>query len=43
MNRIGALAPAIKGFFFPVEKPAETPVPPAVGGPVKREEIKSGR
>ncbi|GGN91208.1 ubiquinol-cytochrome c reductase cytochrome b subunit [Actinoplanes lobatus] len=42
MNRIGALAPAIKGFFFPVEKPAEIPVSPAVGGPAKREEIKSG-
>jgi ubiquinol-cytochrome c reductase cytochrome b subunit len=43
MNRLGALAPAIKGFFYPVEKPAEIPVSPAVGGPVKREEIKSGR
>jgi quinol---cytochrome-c reductase cytochrome b subunit len=43
MNRLGALAPAIKGFFYPVEKPAEIPVSPAVGGPAKREEIKSGR
>ncbi|MFC7533399.1 cytochrome bc complex cytochrome b subunit [Actinoplanes sp. GCM10030250] len=43
MNRIGALAPAVKGFFFPVEKPAEIPISPAVGAPAKREEIKSGR
>ncbi|MEV6301047.1 ubiquinol-cytochrome c reductase cytochrome b subunit [Actinoplanes sp. NPDC051861] len=43
MNRIGALAPAVKGFFFPVEKPAEAPVSPAVGAPAKREEISSGR
>ncbi|MEU4560930.1 ubiquinol-cytochrome c reductase cytochrome b subunit [Actinoplanes sp. NPDC023936] len=43
MNRLGALAPAVKGFFYPVEKPAETPVSPAVGGPAKKEEIKSGR
>ncbi|MEU4425641.1 ubiquinol-cytochrome c reductase cytochrome b subunit [Actinoplanes sp. NPDC024001] len=42
MNRLGALAPAVKGFFFPVEKPAEAPVSPAVEA-VKREEIKSGR
>ncbi|GAB1645931.1 cytochrome b N-terminal domain-containing protein [Krasilnikovia sp. MM14-A1259] len=45
MNRVGALAPAIKGFFFPVEKPAEAPVSPAVP-PVtreEREEITSGR
>jgi len=26
MNRVGALAPAIKGFFYPVEEP--TPLPP---------------
>ncbi|MEV0902606.1 ubiquinol-cytochrome c reductase cytochrome b subunit [Actinoplanes sp. NPDC049802] len=43
MNRVGALAPAIKGFFYPVEKPAEMPISPAVGGATKREEIKSGR
>jgi ubiquinol-cytochrome c reductase cytochrome b subunit len=43
MNRLGALAPAIKGFFYPVEKPADIPVSPAVGGSAKREEIKSGR
>ena len=45
MNRLGALAPAVKGFFFPVEKPAEAPVSPALP-PVtpseKREEITSG-
>ena len=28
MNRLGALGPAIKGFFFPIEKPAEAPVSP---------------
>jgi ubiquinol-cytochrome c reductase cytochrome b subunit len=28
MNRLGALAPAIKGFFYPIEKPAEAPVSP---------------
>ncbi|MFF5082663.1 cytochrome bc complex cytochrome b subunit [Actinoplanes sp. NPDC000266] len=45
MNRVGALAPAIKGFFFPVEKPAEAPVSPGMP-PVSgedREEITSGR
>ena len=46
MNRVGALAPAIKGFFFPVEKPAEAPVSPAlppVSAKEEREEITSGR
>ena len=49
MNRLGALAPAIKGFFFPVEQPAEAPVSPAVApvSPVpaeaERREIASGR
>ncbi|MEJ3745280.1 ubiquinol-cytochrome c reductase cytochrome b subunit [Actinomycetes bacterium KLBMP 9797] len=28
MNRLGALGPAIKGFFYPIEKPAEAPVSP---------------
>jgi ubiquinol-cytochrome c reductase cytochrome b subunit len=28
MNRIGAIAPAVRGFFFPIEKPG--PLPPAV-------------
>jgi ubiquinol-cytochrome c reductase cytochrome b subunit len=46
MNRVGALAPAVKGFFFPVEKPAEIPVSPGmppVTGADDREEITSGR
>jgi ubiquinol-cytochrome c reductase cytochrome b subunit len=46
MNRVGALAPAIKGFFFPVEKPAEAPVSPGlppVTGTEERREITSGR
>jgi len=45
MNRVGALAPAVKGFFFPIEKPAEAPVSPAVGSvaPSKQhEELTSG-
>jgi ubiquinol-cytochrome c reductase cytochrome b subunit len=46
MNRLGALAPAVKGFFYPIEKPAEAPVSPGMP-PVtpaeKREEITSGR
>jgi ubiquinol-cytochrome c reductase cytochrome b subunit len=29
MNRIGGLGPAIKGFFFPIEKPPQVPVSPA--------------
>jgi ubiquinol-cytochrome c reductase cytochrome b subunit len=45
MNRLGALAPAVKGFFFPIEKPAEAPVspgmPPVTAG--EREEITSGQ
>jgi ubiquinol-cytochrome c reductase cytochrome b subunit len=36
MNKLGAIAPAVRGFFFPIEKPAQpqlpsTPVSPAVG------------
>jgi ubiquinol-cytochrome c reductase cytochrome b subunit len=36
MNKLGAVAPAVRGFFFPIEKPAQpqlpaTPVSPAVG------------
>ena len=27
-DRVGAIAPAVRGFFFPIEKPA--PLPPAV-------------
>ncbi|GAA2667076.1 cytochrome bc1 complex cytochrome b subunit [Actinoplanes palleronii] len=43
MNKIGALGPAVKGFFFPVEAPAETPVSPAPIGSAKKEEISSKR
>ena len=46
MNRLGALAPAVKGFFYPVEKPAEAPVSPGmppVTAREEREEITSGR
>ncbi|MGN9912305.1 cytochrome bc1 complex cytochrome b subunit [Phytohabitans sp. LJ34] len=44
MNRLGALGPAIRGFFFPIEKPAEAPVspghPPVTAAPsTDREEI----
>jgi ubiquinol-cytochrome c reductase cytochrome b subunit len=44
MNRLGALAPAVKGFFVPIEKPAEAPVSPGMP-PVtaEREEITSGK
>ena len=28
MNRLGALGPTVRGFFFPIEKPAEAPVSP---------------
>lgn len=31
MNRLGALGPAIRGFFFPIERPADPAPPPAVG------------
>ncbi|SDZ05951.1 menaquinol-cytochrome c reductase cytochrome b subunit precursor [Micromonospora pattaloongensis] len=45
MNRLGALGPAVKGFFFPIEKPVDAPVspghPPVSSGP-DREEIGSG-
>jgi len=46
MNRVGALAPAVKGFFFPIEKPAEVPVSPGmppVTASEERTEITSGR
>ncbi|HKT01974.1 MAG TPA: cytochrome bc complex cytochrome b subunit [Rugosimonospora sp.] len=44
MNRVGALMPTVRGFFFPVEAPhdvpgSDIPVSPAPG----REEIGSGR
>ena len=45
MNRLGALGPAIRGFFYPIERPAEAPVspghPPVEARP-EREEITSG-
>jgi ubiquinol-cytochrome c reductase cytochrome b subunit len=46
MNRLGALAPAVKGFFYPVEKPIEAPVSPGmppVTAREEREEITSGK
>ncbi len=46
MNRLGALAPAIKGFFYPIEKPADPRYHPGTRrsslGP-DREEIGSGQ
>jgi ubiquinol-cytochrome c reductase cytochrome b subunit len=45
MNRLGALGPAVKGFFYPIEKPAEAPVSPGhppVSPRPEREEITSG-
>ncbi len=44
MNRIGALAPTIKGFFYPIEKPAPPPRSDgAVSGTPRREEITTGK
>ncbi|HET8684199.1 MAG TPA: ubiquinol-cytochrome c reductase cytochrome b subunit [Micromonosporaceae bacterium] len=53
MNRLGALAPTVRGFFFPVEKPAAKPLPPGPAAPpaapvspavtAVRQEIESGR
>ncbi|ASW56083.1 ubiquinol-cytochrome c reductase cytochrome b subunit [Plantactinospora sp. KBS50] len=46
MNRLGALGPAIRGFFFPIEKPVEAPVspghPPVADRPAPQE-IGSGQ
>jgi ubiquinol-cytochrome c reductase cytochrome b subunit len=45
MNRVGALVPTVKGFFFPIEEPAK-PAPPAeapVSPAPSREEIASGK
>jgi ubiquinol-cytochrome c reductase cytochrome b subunit len=44
MNRLGALGPAVKGFFWPLERPAEAPVSPGhppVESPEERQEISS--
>jgi ubiquinol-cytochrome c reductase cytochrome b subunit len=45
MNRLGALGPAIKGFFRPIERPAEAPVspgqPPVESRPERQKEISS--
>ncbi|MFV2019470.1 cytochrome b [Micromonospora sp. LOL_023] len=54
MNRLGALGPAVKGFFFPLEQPVQASPPPhvpidpaeeppaAAAPPANREEISSG-
>jgi ubiquinol-cytochrome c reductase cytochrome b subunit len=44
MNRLGALAPTVRGFFFPIEKPAppRTPAEAPVSPAPAREEITSG-
>ncbi|GIF48780.1 menaquinol-cytochrome c reductase cytochrome b subunit precursor [Asanoa ferruginea] len=44
MNRLGALGPAIKGFFRPLERPAEAPVSPGrppVESPEERQQVSS--
>jgi ubiquinol-cytochrome c reductase cytochrome b subunit len=47
MNRLGALVPTLRGFFFPIERPARTPVSPAPaqpsvnGGQADRSELES--
>ncbi|MEO3747395.1 ubiquinol-cytochrome c reductase cytochrome b subunit [Plantactinospora sp. B5E13] len=46
MNRLGALGPAIKGFFYPIEKPVEAPVSPGhppVEPRSEQQEIGSGK
>jgi quinol---cytochrome-c reductase cytochrome b subunit len=46
MNRVGALGPAIKGFFFPIEKAPRVPVSPAPQLPPtesERKEIEARR
>jgi ubiquinol-cytochrome c reductase cytochrome b subunit len=42
MNRLGALGPAIKGFFYPIERPADEPVSPGhppIAGDRPRDEL----
>jgi len=47
MNRVGAVAPAVRGFFFPIEKagsptpPAAIPISPAAGSPELEEAQRS--
>jgi ubiquinol-cytochrome c reductase cytochrome b subunit len=33
MNRLGAVAPAVRGFFVPIEKPGPAPTRPAITAP----------
>ncbi|GAA0803183.1 cytochrome bc1 complex cytochrome b subunit [Spirilliplanes yamanashiensis] len=40
MNRLGALGPAVRGFFYPIEKPAEAPTSPGMPPVQPREERK---
>jgi quinol---cytochrome-c reductase cytochrome b subunit len=45
VNRLGALVPAIKGFFVPIEQPAEAPVSPghpAISPAPERQEVGAG-
>ena len=45
MNRVGALLPTVRGFFFPVEKPAEAlpPVEAPISPAPARQEIGTGQ
>jgi len=44
MNRLGALAPTVKGFFYPIEKaPAPAKPAPRQVEDADREEITTGR
>ena len=42
MNRLGALLPAVKGFFVPVEQPSQTPPEAPVSPAVRRDEVTTG-
>ena len=42
MNRLGALAPTVKGFFYPIEKAGPAPKPRQIEEDRDREEITSG-
>jgi ubiquinol-cytochrome c reductase cytochrome b subunit len=42
MNRLGALAPTVKGFFYPIEKAGPAPAPRQLDEDRDREEITSG-